>query len=215
MTSNPRGFLFSIIFIGVAAFIMACGGDDSGGGGDDPLNPNGGSGSNPGAGVDADLRLVGGDPITLDPALAGDAGSAAYIVELFGGLVTIDRDLKIVPDLAEAMPQVTSTGRHQTYTFKIRRDALFHDGRPVTAEDFKYSLEPHREARPDRLRHRRGVPRRHRRRPRHDSRPCRREVSGLKVVDSSTISNHHRLAQAVLPRQADLPDGLRRRQAAG
>ena len=66
MRSNPRGFLFSIIFIGVAAFMMACGGDDSGGGGGDPLNPNGGSGSNPGAGVDADLRLVGGDPITLE-----------------------------------------------------------------------------------------------------------------------------------------------------
>ena len=110
MTRNPRGFLFSIIFIGVAVFMMACGGDDSGGGGgSDPLNPNGGTGSNPGAGVDADLRLVGGDPITLDPALAGDAGSATYIVELFGGLVTIDQQ---PPDRARTslkrMPQVTT-----------------------------------------------------------------------------------------------------------
>ena len=189
MTRNPRGFLFSIIFIGVAAFMMACGGDDSGGGGgSDPLNPNGGSGSNPGAGVDADLRLVGGDPITLDPALAGDEGSATYIVELFGGLVTIDRNLQIVPDLAEAMPQVTTNADGtQTYTFKIRRDAQFHDGRPVTAEDVRYSINrtaklgqttsATAEAYLGDIVGARDV-----------TRGRAEEVSGLKVVDSSTIS---------------------------
>nr|AHZ45587.1 extracellular solute-binding protein [uncultured bacterium] len=187
MTHNPRGFLFSIIFIGVAAFMMACGGDDSGGGGSDPLAP-GGSGSNAGAGVDADLRLVGGDPITLDPALAGDAGSATYIVELFGGLLTIDKSLQIVPDLAEAMPQVTTNGDGtQTYTFKIRRDAQFHDGRPVTAEDVRYSLNRTAQlgqttsATADAyLGDIVGA--------RDVTRGRAQEISGVKVVDSSTVS---------------------------
>ncbi|HXH21122.1 MAG TPA: peptide ABC transporter substrate-binding protein [Dehalococcoidia bacterium] len=127
-----------VIVLGVLAIVILGGGGDDGGGGStqggDPLNPNRG-GAQAAAG---DLRLLGADPITLDPALAGDAGSATYIVEIFGGLVTLDRDLKVVPDIAERW-EVSPDGR--TYTFFLRRNALFHDGRPVTADDFKYSIE--------------------------------------------------------------------------
>ena len=97
--------------------------------------------------VAGELRLPGGDPITLDPALATDAASAAYIVEIFGGLVTLDRDLNLVPDLAAGIPTrenggiVDNPDGTATYTFHLRPDALFHDRRPITAEDFKYSLE--------------------------------------------------------------------------
>jgi oligopeptide transport system substrate-binding protein len=120
--------------MGVALLALACGGDDSGGDGDGGDN----GGTDPAAGANADLRMPGGDPITLDPALAGDAGSAAYIVEIFGGLVTIDPDLKIVPDLAESW---TVSPDGLVYTFKIRPGAQFHNGKPVTANDFKYSLD--------------------------------------------------------------------------
>ena len=41
-------------------------------------------------------------PPTLDPHLTTDATSAQVIVEVFGGLVTIDKDLNVVPDLAES-----------------------------------------------------------------------------------------------------------------
>lgn len=125
-----------VIALGVLAIVVV-----GGGGGDDdatqgdPLKPSDSGSSGAAAG---DLRLLGGDPITLDPALAGDAGSATYIVEIFGGLVTLDRDLKIVPDIAERW-DISPDGK--TYTFFLRRNALFHDGRPVTAADFKYSLE--------------------------------------------------------------------------
>lgn len=87
------------------------------------------------------LRLPGrgaGDPPTLDPALAGDADSAIYIVEIFSGLVTLDRNLKVVPDIAEKW-DVSADGK--TYTFTLRKEVKFHDGRPVTAQDFKYSIE--------------------------------------------------------------------------
>ncbi|MCH8298577.1 MAG: peptide ABC transporter substrate-binding protein, partial [Chloroflexi bacterium] len=78
------------------------------------------------------------DPPTLDPHLTTDATSAQIIVEVFGGLVTIDKDLNVVPDLAESW-DISSDGR--VYTFRIRPDATFHDGKPVTAEDVRWSLE--------------------------------------------------------------------------
>ena len=85
------------------------------------------------------LVRTAADPPTLDPHLTTDATSATYIVEIFGGLVTIDVNLNIVPDLAESLPEVSPDGR--VYTFHLRKDAKFHNGDPVTAQDFKWSLE--------------------------------------------------------------------------
>ena len=78
------------------------------------------------------------DPPTMDPHLTTDATSAAIIVEVFGGLVTIDPNLNIVPDIAESW-DVNTEGT--VYTFHLRKDAKFHDGRLITAEDVKWSLE--------------------------------------------------------------------------
>ncbi len=78
------------------------------------------------------------DPPTLDPHLTTDATSARIIVEVFGGLVTIDPNLDIVPDLAESW-DISEDGR--VYTFHLRPDAVFHDGTPVTAHDVQWSLE--------------------------------------------------------------------------
>ena len=78
------------------------------------------------------------DPPTLDPHVTTDATSAQIIVEVFGGLVTIDPNLDIVPDLAESW-DTSSDGT--VYTFRLRQDAKFHDGSPVTADDVKWSLE--------------------------------------------------------------------------
>lgn len=78
------------------------------------------------------------DPPTFDPHLTTDATSARIIVEVFGGLVTIDPDLQVVPDLAASW-QVSGDGR--VYTFRLRPGAVFHDGKPVTAADVQWSLE--------------------------------------------------------------------------
>lgn len=78
------------------------------------------------------------DPPTLDPHLTSDTTSAGVVVEIFGGLVSFDTSLNLVPDLAESW-EISSDAL--TYTFKIRDGAVFHDGKPVTAQDFKWSLD--------------------------------------------------------------------------
>jgi oligopeptide transport system substrate-binding protein len=84
------------------------------------------------------LNLYGIDPYTLDPALAGDATSNEYIMQLFCGLIRLDDSLEPGPDIAESW-QVSEDGR--VYTFELRDDVYFHDGKRVTAQDFKYSWE--------------------------------------------------------------------------
>ena len=78
------------------------------------------------------------DPPALDPHLAHDVVSSTILVEVFGGLVTIDPDIEVVPDLAESW-ELSPDGT--VYTFHLRRDASFHNGDAVTAQDFKWSLE--------------------------------------------------------------------------
>ena len=88
--------------------------------------------------AEGELNLYGIDPITLDPAVSGEMTSHEYIAQIFGGLVRLDDNLEPAPDIAERW-QVGEDGR--TYTFYLRKDVRFHDGREVRAEDFKYSLE--------------------------------------------------------------------------
>ena len=84
------------------------------------------------------LTIYQSGPLTLDPHLVQDAASYFYVSQIFSGLVAFDRDLNIVADLAETW-EIEDGGK--TYIFHLRGDARFHDGRPVTAQDFKYSIE--------------------------------------------------------------------------
>jgi oligopeptide transport system substrate-binding protein len=84
------------------------------------------------------LKLYGIDPITLDPAVSGETTSHAYIAQIYSGLVRLNENLETVPDIAEGW-EVSQDRR--TYTFKLRGNAMFQDGRRVTAADIKYSWE--------------------------------------------------------------------------
>ena len=94
----------------------------------------------PTAGVElqGELNLYNIDPMTLDPAVSGEMTSHEYIVQIFNGLVRLDENLEPVPDIAQRW-EVSDGGR--TYTFYLRQDVKFHNGREVTAEDFRYSFE--------------------------------------------------------------------------
>ena len=84
------------------------------------------------------FRRLWADPPTLDPHLTGDTTSAGLVVEIFSGLVAFDTDLNLVPDIAESW-DISPDG--MVYTFRLRQNAKFHDGSPVTAHDFKWSFE--------------------------------------------------------------------------
>ncbi len=103
-----------------------------------PLEPAGGSTA---SGAPDTLNIAGqvNDPPTLDPALATDSYSLFVIRQLFSGLVAFDNNLNVVPDIAAALPSVSSDGL--TYIFVLRKGVRFTDGQEVTAGDFKYSFE--------------------------------------------------------------------------
>ncbi len=84
------------------------------------------------------LNLAGEDPLTLDPALSGDASSHRYISQIFSGLVRLGERMDPVSDIAESW-RVSEDGR--TYTFNLRKNVKFHSGKQVSARDFEYSWE--------------------------------------------------------------------------
>lgn len=136
-----------VVAVGAIVIVLvATGGDDDGGGRTqaERTPENGGGGEER---AEGELRLSGPEPLTLDPHVTQDAGSALYIVEIFGGLLTLDPELQIQPDLATEIPTAENGGKvvnpdgTVTYTFHIRDDAAFHDRRPVTANDVKFSIE--------------------------------------------------------------------------
>ena len=84
------------------------------------------------------LKLLGSDPPTLDPHQTGDVTSSRYVLEVFGGLLTIDPDLVLAPDIAQDW-SIDPDG--MGYTFRLNPAASFHDGSRVTASDFQWSME--------------------------------------------------------------------------
>jgi oligopeptide transport system substrate-binding protein len=84
------------------------------------------------------LTLYGIDPITLDPAVSAETTSHQYIAQIYSGLVRLDENLETVGDIAERW-EISQD--HRTYTFHLRKDVVFQDGRNVIAADFKYSWE--------------------------------------------------------------------------
>lgn len=72
----------------------------------------------------------------LDPIMPE---SFIFISEqIYDGLVKLDKNLNIVPCLAEYW-KISADGR--TYTFYLRKGIKFHHGGELTAEDVKFSLE--------------------------------------------------------------------------
>jgi ABC-type transport system substrate-binding protein len=72
----------------------------------------------------------------LDPAKSG-----AYIFvleQIYNGLVHLDKNLNIMPSLAEYW-QISQDGT--TYTFYLKKGIRFHHGEEVTADDVKFSFE--------------------------------------------------------------------------
>ncbi len=88
--------------------------------------------SEPSARIEVLISTIG--DYTPGTYQTGDVWLAA---QLFRGLVTLDPEMNVVPDLAE---EFSLSDDGLTYRFRIRADASWSDGVPVTAEDFAYTL---------------------------------------------------------------------------
>lgn len=85
------------------------------------------------------LRLADQDDVpTLDPARGYDTSSWQFEEMLFNTLVSYDAQSHLVPELATGW-EVSPDRR--TYTFHLRRDVRFTNGRPLVAADLRYSIE--------------------------------------------------------------------------
>jgi len=77
------------------------------------------------------------DPTHLIPFGANATATWRVTSLIYESLVAWDRNLKVVPALAESWDAPDS----RTFVFKLRRDVRFHSGKPLDAEDVKYSIE--------------------------------------------------------------------------
>ena len=77
------------------------------------------------------------DPESLDPHKTSTVYEAHIMRDLFEGLVMQDKDANVIPGSAESW---TVSDDGTVYTFKLRKDAVWSDGSPVTADDFVYSF---------------------------------------------------------------------------
>ncbi len=79
-----------------------------------------------------------GDIQGLIPNITSDSASFEVGGMIYAGLVKRDKDLNIVPNLAESWEFSRDC---LTLTFKLRKDARWHDGRPFTAGDVRFTYE--------------------------------------------------------------------------
>ena len=137
-----RGIARTTAMAMAAAMILtACGGGNTdqstnapAGGSAQTTTDNGGSGEITKTDI---VVAMGADVVTLDPAGQQDTTSGVLIHHVYSTLMDIDDDGNLVPDLAESYEMKNDT----EYTFKLREDACFSDGTPVTAKDVKFTYD--------------------------------------------------------------------------
>ncbi|WP_304332955.1 peptide ABC transporter substrate-binding protein [Brachyspira innocens] len=117
-----RVFLSSVISIGLVILLMLSSISCS-------------KGKNENDGIIVNLSV---EPKTIDPSLNAQIYGVIYISHVFEGLTVRDRNNKIVPGVAEDW-EISADGK--TYTFFLRTNSTWSDGKPVVAEDFVYSWQ--------------------------------------------------------------------------
>lgn len=112
----------------------------------------------------------GTGPVTLDPIGPGQSSPLlGYWRQIYDTLVFADNTGKLVPQLATGWKNVDDL----TWEFKLRQNVTFHNGEPFTADAVKFTLERILD-------------------PKQKSTQAARftEVSGVEVVDASTVRIH-------------------------
>ena len=77
------------------------------------------------------------NPLQLDPRYSTDANSVRISNLIYNSLLRADERSQLQPELAENWRMLDD----RTYLFNLRKQATFHNGRPLTAADVKYTYE--------------------------------------------------------------------------
>ncbi|HYL40988.1 MAG TPA: peptide ABC transporter substrate-binding protein, partial [Candidatus Binatus sp.] len=80
----------------------------------------------------SDAKIGSATPTTLDPAAAGDVGTASVTAQLYESLTSFDSGLVLRPALAESW-DIAADGKR--VVFHLRPGLTFSDGSALTAED--------------------------------------------------------------------------------
>jgi oligopeptide transport system substrate-binding protein len=133
--------LFSMLIV-VSLFLSACGSFNNNAGEKTKSSKDGKKS------VKQELRLnIKTEPFSLNPGLANDSTSGNVIRQTFEGLTRINAKNKPEKAMAE---DIKISKDSTVYTFKIRKDAKWSNGDPVTANDFvyawKWALDPKNES---------------------------------------------------------------------
>ncbi|PYI56371.1 ABC transporter substrate-binding protein [Paenibacillus flagellatus] len=126
--------LSNLLFLVLAVALVAAG---CGQGGQDAASGTSANTGKTGAGGGTLIFGLSGEPSTMDPLVQNGAPGRPIKLALYRGLVNYDKEGKLSNELAESY---TVSEDKKTYTFRLR-DAKFHNGDPVTAEDVKYTFE--------------------------------------------------------------------------
>jgi len=80
------------------------------------------------------------DPEGLNPMVTNDASARAIFDRVYEKLLDLDfKTTEMIPMLAEARPTISDD--HLTYTFKLKPNTMFSDGKPLTSKDVVFSFK--------------------------------------------------------------------------
>src|SRR5688572_18951057 len=117
--------------------VASCGGDDDDG------DSGGGEGSGGQKGGSVTISQTS-QPDFLDPALTYTLNGIEPLWLVYIPLLTYPREegsegAKLIPGLAEDMPEISEDGK--TYELTLRKGLKYSDGSPVKASDFEHAIK--------------------------------------------------------------------------
>lgn len=142
MRSTLRSLLALALALTVALAVAACGGNDNNSGGGSSDSSGGGSAQTKSGGeVSTALTSY---PDFMDPALSYTQEGWQSLWTVYTGLLTYNHSegaegAKLIPGLAEALPEISSDGK--TVKLKLRSGLKYSDGSPVKASDFEHTIQ--------------------------------------------------------------------------
>ena len=141
MNKKRWSLLLALVFV-MSLFLAACAGDGEDAGKKEEKDDGKPEVESKGEGdaKEDDEQLLNvnikTEPPSLHPGLATDSTSGAVLNQTFEGLMRVNQEDEVEEAMAESA-EMSEDGL--TYTFKIREDAKWSNGDPVTAQDFEYA----------------------------------------------------------------------------